>query len=142
MRHTRVFLVEDNDADVNLVREVFRSLAVPCEIDHHTTVQEGIAAARLAGENDGQIPDLILIDHNLPGGDGLEVLAAIAENSKLGGVPKAILSSFILPHEIKRAEQLGTFHVISKPASLNEFLREVGTGISKLLRENPESASA
>lgn len=133
MRPRRVFLVEDNEADANLVKEVFRSLSLPCEISHYTTVQEGVAAAQREGQNNSGVPDIILVDHNLPGGDGLEVLAAIAENPNLRDVPKAILSSFVLPEEIKRAEKLGSRCVISKPVSLHEFLREVGSGISMLL---------
>jgi CheY-like chemotaxis protein len=142
MRPRRVFLVEDNEADANLVKEVFRSLSMPCEISHYTTVQEGVAAAQLEGRNNTDVPDIILIDHNLPGGDGLEVLAAIAENPNLRDVPKAILSSFVLPEEIKRAEKLGTRCVISKPVSLHEFLREVGSGISMLLNVNTASSDS
>jgi len=141
MRPRRVFLVEDNEADANLVKEVFRSLSMPCEISHYTTVQEGVAAAHLEGRDDATVPDIILIDHNLPGGDGLEVLAAIAENPYLRDVPKAILSSFVLPEEIKRAEKLGTRCVISKPVSLHEFLREVGSGISMLLSGTVSASS-
>jgi CheY-like chemotaxis protein len=142
MKPRRVFLVEDNEADANLVKEVFRSLSMPCEINHYTTVQEGVAAAQLEGQNNASVPDIILVDHNLPGGDGLEVLAAIAENPALRNVPKAILSSFVLPEEIKRAETLGTRCVISKPVSLHEFLREVGSGISMLLAASPASSDS
>jgi len=115
---------------------------MPCEISHYTTVQEGVAAAQLEGRNNTDVPDIILIDHNLPGGDGLEVLAAIAENPNLRDVPKAILSSFVLPEEMKRAEKLGTRCVISKPVSLHEFLREVGSGISMLLNVNTASSDS
>ncbi|MEI9813132.1 MAG: response regulator [Acidobacteriota bacterium] len=141
MKPRRVFLVEDNEADANLVREVFRFLSMPCEISHYTTVQEGVAAAAREGQGDRAIPDLILVDHNLPGGDGLEVLAAIAMNPHLREVPKAILSSFVLPEEMKRAERLGTHCVISKPASLHEFLNEVGSEISSLLNYTRASAA-
>jgi len=47
-----------------------------------------------------------------------------------------------LPEEMKRAEKLGTRCVISKPVSLHEFLREVGSGISMLLNVNTASSDS
>lgn len=128
-----VFLVEDNFADVELVREVFRSLAKPCDIRHYATVQDAAEAARLAGNDGRQVPDLILVDYNLPGGSGLDVLAATAANPRLRDVPTAILSSFVLPEEANEAARLGAYCVISKPVSLKDFLQDVGAAIGKLL---------
>jgi hypothetical protein len=51
-------------------------------------------------------------------------------------VPKAILTSFLPPGESKRALEIGANCVITKPASLDEFMREVGGKVAELLRGN------
>jgi len=81
------------------------------------------------------IPNLILLDYNLPGGQGLEILAAAAANPNLTGVPKAILSSFLRPNELTEAIKMGASCFIPKPANLRDFLRDVGAKVVDLLNQ-------
>src|SRR5262249_49585954 len=82
-RPARLLLVEDNRGDALLTREAFAAAGVdnPLELapDGETALR------RLAGEPRG-LPDVVLLDLNLPGVDGVEVLGAIRAAPALEGV--------------------------------------------------------
>jgi|SRR5688572_13239401 len=137
----RVFLAEDNVADVWLIEEALKRQSLAFEIDHYTTADEAIKAARNSGSEGNPVPDLILLDYNLPRGHGCDILAAAATNPNLSSVPKAILSSFLQPRELQQALDLGARGFITKPANLDDFLRDVGTKVIALLNEDVASAA-
>ena len=137
----RVFLAEDNVADVWLIEEALKRQSLAFEIDHYTTADEAIKAARTSGSEGNPVPDLILLDYNLPRGHGCDILAAAAENPNLSSVPKAILSSFLQPGELQQALDLGARGFITKPANLDDFLRDVGTKVIALLNADVASAA-
>ncbi len=130
----RILLAEDNAADVWLIQEALKRQALEFEIENHTTAEDAIEAMRRCGYGDVRVPDLILLDYNLPRGHGGEVLAAAVANPNLAGVPKAILSSFMQPQEVEKMLRLGVSCFIPKPASLHDFLRDVGAKINALLK--------
>jgi two-component system, chemotaxis family, response regulator Rcp1 len=145
----RIFLAEDNAADVWLIEEALRRKSIHFEIDNYTTAADAIEAVTRCGLENAPVPDLILLDYNLPSGHGGEVLAAAAQNPYVARVPKAIVTSFLQPSEMNHAIELGAACVITKPAGLEEFMREVGGRIAALLRgagcsgpepEGPEGA--
>jgi CheY-like chemotaxis protein len=136
MTSVRIFLAEDNAADVWLVEEAMRRKSIDFKIDNYATAAEAVEAVRHCGAGESPVPDLILLDYNLPSGYGGDVLEAAVENPRLASVPKAILTSFLPPGESERALQMGARCVITKPASLEEFLREVGGKVAELLRGN------
>ncbi len=133
MRPVRILLAEDNAADVWLIQEALRRQSLEYEIENHTTAEDAIQAIRRCGQDGRSVPDLILLDYNLPRGHGGEVLEAAVANPELAGVPKAILSSFLQPQEIERMMLLGVSCFIPKPAALHDFLRDVGVRICGLL---------
>ncbi|HEY1758514.1 MAG TPA: response regulator [Bryobacteraceae bacterium] len=132
----RILLAEDNSADVWLIEEALRRQSLAFQLDHHLTAAEAIEAVKKCGFHGSPIPDLVLLDYNLPGGQGLEILTAAAANPNLTGVPKAILSSFLRPNELEDVITMGASCFIPKPASLAEFLGDVGTKVVYLLNAN------
>ena len=135
-RTVRILLAEDNNADVWLIEEALRRQSLDFRLDHHPTAAQAIEAVKGCGFNGSPIPDLVLLDYNLPGGQGLEILTAAAANPNLARVPKAILSSFLRPNELRDVIELGASCFIPKPASLAEFLSDVGTTVLHLLNAN------
>lgn len=129
----RIFLAEDNPADVWLIREALKRQSLNVAIDNYPTAADAIAAVARCGCADVPVPDLILVDVNLPAGHGSDVLAAAAANPFLAETPKAVLSSYMQPAEQERMRSLGALCFISKPAGLHEFLRMVGTKVGELL---------
>ncbi len=138
----RIFLAEDNLADVWLIEEALRRQSLAFELDHYLTAEQAIDAAQSCGSEGRPVPDLLLLDYNLPRGNGSEILAAAAKNPNLTNVPKAILSSSLQPAELAEARQLGASCFITKPANLADFFREVGTTVAELLRQRRVSSSA
>jgi CheY-like chemotaxis protein len=134
-RPVRILLAEDNAADVWLIQEALKRQSLEHEIENYTTAEDAIKAMSRCGYGDAGVPDLILLDYNLPRGHGGEVLEAAVANPNLAGVPKAILSSFMQPQEVEKMLKLGVSCFIPKPASLQEFLRDVGAGINSLLKD-------
>jgi chemotaxis family two-component system response regulator Rcp1 len=130
----RILLAEDNNADVWLIEEALKRQSLAFQLDHHHTAAEAIDAVKKCGFNGSPIPQLLLLDYNLPGGQGLEILAAAAANPNLAATPKAILSSFLRPDELQDALKMGASCFIAKPANLADFLREVGTTVVDLLK--------
>lgn len=138
----RILLAEDNQADVWLIREALRRQSLECDIDGYETASSAIAAVLRCGTDGVPVPDLILVDYNLPAGHGGDVLEAAATNPELAHVPKAIMSSFIQPKELERMRQLGARRCVPKPADLHEFLLILGTTVSELLSGSPAQTPA
>jgi len=135
-RSVRILLAEDNSADVWLIEEALRRQSLVFQLDHYLTAAGAVDAVKKCGVNGSPIPRLLLLDYNLPGGQGLEILAAAAANPNLIGVPKAILSSFLRPSELEDAIRMGASCFIAKPASLTDFLRDVGATVVDLLKHD------
>ena len=131
-RIVRIFLAEDNATDVMLVEEALKRRNITCQLAVYPNARAAITAAELCGVN-SPIPDLILLDLNLPSGQGCDVLLAAASNPQLASVPKAILSSFMGPAEVHRAQELGASGFIMKPVDREDFVVNVGAQIVDLL---------
>lgn len=132
----RLFLAEDNPGDVLLIEEALRRQSIIFEMDHYETAEDAIQAAGRCGNAGGPVPDLMLLDYNLPRGTGNDILAAAATNPHLASVPKVIVTSFLRAEELARALELGATGVITKPPDFESFMRDVGGRIVELLQEN------
>ena len=116
----RITLIEDNPADVYLLEEALRTHGVVFEMDWIADGEQGLA--RLSNLGDGALPNLILLDLNLPKVDGKELLAAIRRIPALRDTPVAILTSSDSPSDRRDTEALGADCYIKKPPTLDEFL--------------------
>lgn len=116
----RVLLVEDNPGDADLTRETLDEGRLHVHIDHALNGEE--ALQRLAAP---QLPDLILLDLNLPGLSGREVLAAIKGDERLRRIPVVILTSSDAEQDIARSYQLGANCYVNKPVGFEAFQQVV-----------------
>lgn len=69
-----------------------------------------------------KLPELILLDLNLPGTDGFDVLEKIQANEKLKIVPVVILSTSSNPTDIQKCYELGASSYIPKPPDMNSYI--------------------
>jgi chemotaxis family two-component system response regulator Rcp1 len=131
----RILLVEDNPADVFLIKEALKTHGIDFDL---TWVSDGEEAVSRVEEirSDHSAPQLILLDLNLPKLDGKQVLSRIRRNPALAGTPVAILTSSDSPHDRRDTASLGANCYIRKPPTLDEFLG-VGETIRDLLFGNP-----
>jgi len=129
-----IVLVEDHDPDVFLIKEALVAHRIECEITHFRDSEE--AVKRLCNGQPSElipVPDLILLDLNMPRIPGIEVLKCIRETARLRQVPVAILTSSHSPIDRREAAMAGATIYIRKQPVLDEFLNTVGATVSKLL---------
>jgi two-component system, chemotaxis family, response regulator Rcp1 len=118
----QVLLVEDSPGDVRLTREAFRD-ADPSIYLHvaHDGV-EAMAFLNREGMYAGApLPDLILLDLNLPKMDGREVLALIKQDEDLKIIPTVILTTSEAEEDIVKSYKLQANCYLSKPVQLEAF---------------------
>jgi len=121
-RAARILLVEDNPADVFLLREALVSNHLESQLFVARDGEEGIRFINEVDEARAPCPDLIVIDLNLPRKSGFEVLARVRSSWSCAETPAVILSSSTAPSDRQRAASLGASTYIRKPSSLKEFL--------------------
>ncbi|MBL8213583.1 MAG: response regulator [Bryobacterales bacterium] len=130
MGRLRVFVAEDNDADVHLVRLALAEHQVECEL---TVAHDGAGVKeylRTVGGAASPCPDLMLLDLNLPQTSGHELLRLIREHEACGQVPVVVMTSSDAPHDRERVKALGAAYYFRKPTDLEEFL-----GLGRVVRE-------
>lgn len=111
-----ILLIEDDPGDVLLTREAFLDHKLRNRLTVLGDGREALAYLRRRGRYaDAPIPDLILLDLNLPGLDGRELMAEIAEDPELRDIPVVILTNSLAERDILRARQLRAADYVSKP---------------------------
>ena len=136
----RIFIVEDNDPDVFLVQEALRAEGISAQIQRCHDGEEAIHALSQIREAD--LPDVVIIDLNLPKITGLEILKHARSLKQLDGVPVLILTSSRSRVDRDQSLKLGADAYIAKPSTLSEFLSTVGSGIGALLERKRKDAGA
>ncbi|MHB8734035.1 MAG: response regulator [Terriglobales bacterium] len=127
---TRIWLVEDNPADVYLLEKALQDRQISYELTRH---EDGEQAIRALARADWFTPDLILLDLNLPRREGFDVLRAVRVRPSLVGVPVGILTSSNTAKDRHRVGLIGAERYIHKPPTLEEFIDQVGQAVEDLL---------
>ena len=125
-----IVLVEDNPADVLLIKKALQEKGIECAL---TCFEDGEKELKNLSQAGRLSPDLILLDLNLPGVDGVEVLRKICTIPRLLKVPVVILTSSESPSDMQRTERIGAARYIRKPSGVEDFFREVGCAVEELL---------
>jgi len=132
----RILLVEDNPADVGLVREALQEHQVPCEL---IVISNGERAIQFIEELDGEAsacPQLVILDLNLPKKPGREVLKSMRASVPCAHVPIIVLTSSDNQKDRVEAARLGASRYIRKPSRLAEFL-SLGGVFKEILESQP-----
>src|SRR5438552_5441579 len=112
-----VLIVEDNRSSLMLARDVLQ--ATGYRTLEAATADEGIALAR------EHVPDLILMDIQLPHVDGITALGRIKSDARLAAVPVVALTAFAMRDDRERFLQAGFAGYIAKPFDVADFIRDV-----------------
>jgi CheY-like chemotaxis protein len=125
-RTIEILLVEDNPGDARLTLEAFKEGKV---LNHLTVMKDGVEAlAYLRREGSysfARMPDLILLDLNLPRKSGREVLAEIKADERLRTIPVVVLTTSADEQDVARAYSQHANCYITKPVDLEQFLHVV-----------------
>jgi CheY-like chemotaxis protein len=125
-RLVETLLVEDNEADIRLTREVFADGRVFNKLSVVRDGEEAMAyLKRRPPFTDATRPDLVLLDLNLPRKDGREVLAEMKNDEDLRRIPVVILTTSRAEADIVRTYELHANCYIVKPVDLGQFINVV-----------------
>lgn len=123
-----ILLVEDNPADIRLAKEALKDGRVMNNLSVATDGLEALNFLRQTGRySDSPVPDLILLDLNLPKKSGLEVLQAIKADHSLKRIPVVILTTSKAEEDIVKSYNLSANCFITKPIDLKQFLEVIKT---------------
>jgi CheY-like chemotaxis protein len=137
----RILLVEDNPGDVELLRLALRKAGLDCELTVLDDGAEALAFVRQQGEYaDVPVPDLAVLDLNVPKYDGVEILEALRANPAFAAVRVAVLSSSSSPRERASIQKFNISRYITKPLDLDEFLK-IGQTLKDLLADTASLSS-
>lgn len=121
-----ILLVEDNPGDAKLVKKSFELGGVANRIYHVSDGQEALDFLRHKGiYADAPRPGLILLDLNLPGIDGREVLADIKVDPDLLTIPVIVMTTSAAEEDILASYKLHVNCFITKPVKVEDFVRVV-----------------
>ena len=122
-RGGRVLIIEDNPLNLELVRDILT--AEGYEVLEAVDGPSGVAVA--AAER----PELILMDLQLPGLDGLQATAQIRTDPALRGVPIVAVTAHAMKGDDERARAAGCDGFISKPIGVRDFVAAVELYLSR-----------
>ncbi len=112
-----ILVIEDNPLNMKLVRVLLNVDGY--DVLEATDAEKGISLARQ------RKPDLILMDVQLPGMDGLCATRAIKKDPELRDIPVVAITSFAMPGDEEKARDAGCTGYLSKPINTRTFLEQV-----------------
>ena len=112
-----ILIVEDNEKNMKLVRDVL-------QVKGYRTLEAGSAedGIRLAIEHK---PDLVLMDIQLPGMNGIDALGVLRKDATTAGIPVIAVTASVMQQDRKLITEAGFDAYIGKPINLKEFLATV-----------------
>jgi CheY-like chemotaxis protein len=123
VRPIEILMVEDNPGDARLTQEALKESKVMNNLHH---ARDGVEAMefllREGKHKSAPIPDIILLDLNLPRKDGREVLAELKTLPRLKNIPVVVLTTSDAEQDIVMSYNLHANCYITKPVDLDKFI--------------------
>ena len=133
--HVRTLLyVEDNPANLMLVEDL---IARRPDI-RLLSARDGISGVAIARKS---LPDVVLMDINLPGISGIEALRTLAHDPKTAAIPVIALSANAGPRDIAKGLEAGFFRYLTKPIKVTEFMSTLDEAL-EAAGTNPAQAAS
>ena len=130
--------VEDNPANLMLVEDLI-ARRPDIRLLSARDGNGGIELARTA------LPDVILMDINLPGISGVDALRILAEDPATAHIPVIALSANALPRDIEKGLEAGFFRYLTKPIKVDEFMETLDVALqlrgTRTARANGETTA-
>jgi CheY-like chemotaxis protein len=135
-----LLLVEDNEDDAVIIQEVFADMRLATLIQVARDGEEALAYLQHKGKyKDVRMPDIVLLDINMPKKNGFEVLEEMKKDARLRSLPVIILSTSQREEDVVRSYATGACSYIHKLVDWEQFkhlmmqFEHYWTGISRIL---------
>jgi two-component system cell cycle response regulator DivK len=112
-----ILIVEDNEKNLKLVRDVL-------QVKGYATIEAGTAEDGIVLARERK-PDLILMDIQLPGMNGIEAIGVLRADPATAAIPVAAVTASVMPQDRNKITEAGFDAYIGKPIHLKEFLDTV-----------------
>ena len=119
----KIAIAEDNRADVLLVQEALAHHRIDADLSVYRDGEEMFRAIEGMERGEIAVPDLFLLDLNLPRRSGQALLARIRQSEKLGMTPVVIVTSSDATKDRSSTTDLGASRYFRKPSDFDEFLK-------------------
>jgi CheY-like chemotaxis protein len=118
MNEKTILVIEDNDLNMKLIRTLLK-------LKNYRTIEavDAETGIQLAREHH---PDLILMDIQLPGIDGLTATRVIKNDSAMKDIPVVALTGYAMPGDDEKVGDAGCVSYIAKPIDIKSFLKSIG----------------
>ena len=120
-----MLLVEDNPGDVVIMREALRENGLDVDLRVARHGEDALKLLRDESKDAASLPDLILLDLNLPNMHGLEVLAALKSDPRLQLIPVLVLTTSTARSDVETCYRLHANSYLAKPLDYGRFVEMV-----------------
>jgi CheY-like chemotaxis protein len=127
-----VLYIEDNPANLKLVEQLI-ARRTNLRMLSAMTGQLGVELARSA------MPQVIVMDINLPDISGIEVLKILRQNPATARIPALALSANAMPRDVENGLMAGFFRYLTKPIKLDEFMAALTEAMAVAERQDSQS---
>ena len=121
-KNLKILIVEDDDLDLRLLERAFSAEYSEAERLSYNNAHDALDHLLSCSHS---FPDIILLDLNMPGMSGEELLVILKTNKSLKTIPIIVLSTTDSPTEIHKCYMLNANAFITKPQSLSDYHRVV-----------------
>jgi len=126
--------VEDSRTNVSLVAQILKVRPEIALMSAHTG-EMGLELAKM------HHPDVILLDINLPGMDGFEVLTQLKKDEQTENIPVVALTANDTAHQLERGREAGFFSYMVKPLDIKKFLESIDLALKNVNDTNEINAT-
>jgi CheY-like chemotaxis protein len=130
------FLIDDDEEDTMIFRDMVEECEIPIRFKN---AENGKEALDLLRQSDGNLPDVIFLDLNMPGMDGKECLKELKQDDRLATLPVIMYTTSSHTRDIEDTLQAGAVGFITKPSDVRE-LRKIIETIAEHAPQNLEQA--
>lgn len=122
-----IFIADDDLDDIQLTKDCFDENNLPIRVNDVNDGQLLLDHLKtLARESERELPQLILLDLNMPSKTGLETLQELKADARLCRIPVIIFSTSKAQKDIDKAYELGASCFVNKPNTLEEWCDKMG----------------
>lgn len=136
-RPPHIVLIEDNPGDVLMLKDALQEHGIEFSLEHYANGEDAVSAF----EKMARVPELILLDLNIPRVRGLEVLKIIRGHPVLANAKVAIFTSSLAASDRAESQRLGANAYIVKPPGYMQFTTQVSAAVRKLLEGEVSAGS-
>ncbi|ESQ87152.1 chemotaxis protein CheY [Asticcacaulis sp. AC460] len=126
-RAAEILLVEDNRGDVLLASRAFKEAQIENNLTVAGTAEEALAILRASLEEGVRLPDIILLDLNLPRMSGTDLLGIVKGDEALRHIPVIIMSSSTADVDVAKSYDRHANAYIAKPVDLEKFRQVINS---------------